>query len=141
MARFEELLEQPAFPVAPPAQRYEELLDQPALPGGLPEVVVTSHAISRPDLITYDQWTGDPQEKAVLIVRGQRFEEWESVWIQWNWNDPYARFKFTCAELDPYPKPAPAEDRFAKVMQFIPGDECEIFLGGILVIRGLILSR
>jgi integrase len=25
------------------------------------------------------------------------FEDWETVWIQWNWNDSFSRFRFTAA--------------------------------------------
>ena len=127
MARFEELLEQPAPGGTGFEPRYEELLE-------LPAVVVESHNVSRPDLVTIDPYTGDAAEIATLVVAGRRFEDWETVWIQWNWSDAWSRFRFTCAEREPYPNRG-------TILQFAPGDMCQIFLGGILVIKGVIITR
>lgn len=102
--------------------------------GALAYSYSAAHDISRPDLVKYDEVTGDASEVATLVVGGMKFEDWETVWIQWNWNDWFSRFRFTCAEREPYPESA-------AVLQFKPGDACEIYLGGILVIQGLIVTR
>jgi len=76
-----------------------------------------------------------PSEIAVLIVNALRFEEWESVWVQHRWQDDSALFKFTCAEREPTP------DNWT-ALQFKPGDECEILLGGQIAMKdGVITLR
>jgi prophage tail gpP-like protein len=105
-----------------------------SVPEELPAIVQQSHAVSRPDLVRINPRTNEADEIAALIVRGQIFEDWETVWIQWNWTDWFARFRFTCAELEPYPTRG-------LPMQFEPQDPCEIYLGGIKVIDGLIVQR
>jgi prophage tail gpP-like protein len=77
---------------------------------------------------------GTPSEIATVIVNGKIFEDWETVWIQWNWTDPFSQFKFTCAEREPYPLPG-------AVLQFAPNDEVDIYLGGIQVLSGVIITR
>lgn len=74
-------------------------------------------------------------EKATLIVGGHTFEDWESVWVQHIWGDPYLSFKFTAAERDPTAE-------LMSLLQFKPGDECMIKLAGELVLKtGRILIR
>lgn len=76
----------------------------------------------------------NPQEVATIEVNGRRFEDWESVWVQHRWAEPYPLFRFTCAERDPVP------DLWQK-LQFKPADECSVYLGGELAINGVILVR
>jgi prophage tail gpP-like protein len=73
-------------------------------------------------------------ETAVITVNGEKFDNWESVWIQHRWTDPWPIFRFTCAEQ------VPAPSLWTK-MQFEPGNEASITLGGVLAITGIILSR
>lgn len=87
----------------------------------------------RPDLLTFNS-AGGPDEVCVIVVNGQEFSDWETVWVQWNWAEWWSNFRFTCAEREPYPERAP-------VMQFKPGDLCMIYLGGIRVITGVIITR
>ena len=101
---------------------------------GLPALIAEHHAVSRPDLVHFNPVTGEVDEIATLVVNGQLFEDWETVWIQWNWNDWFSRFRFTCAEREPYPLKG-------QVLQFAPQDECQIYLGGIQVINGVIITR
>jgi prophage tail gpP-like protein len=89
--------------------------------------------VQRPDLVRIDE-EGNPSEIATLIVNGKIFEDWESVWIQWAWAEPFSQFKFTCAEREPYPLPG-------QVLQFAPGNAIEVYLGGIKVIDGMIVTR
>jgi prophage tail gpP-like protein len=76
----------------------------------------------------------NPKEVATLIVDGQEFEDWESVFIEIYHKGPASIFRFTCAEREPVP------ELWQKV-QFVPGSECQIKLGGALVITGVILIR
>lgn len=96
--------------------------------------LAASHAVSRPDLVRRNPVTGDIEETCSVIVNGMRYEDWKTVWIQWNWSDQFSRFRLTCAEREPYPLPG-------EVLQLAPQDEVAIFLGGILVITGFIVTR
>lgn len=89
--------------------------------------------MSRPDLVRIDA-EGNPSEIATLVVDGKIFEDWETVWIQWSWGDPFSVFRFTCAEREPYPDPG-------LVLQFAPGSNVDVYLGGIQVINGVIITR
>ena len=91
--------------------------------------------------------TGQPSQKsksqseiAVLEVNGKKFDDWESVWVQSRWNDPFTLFRFTAAERDPifaskniFPLP--------QRLQFKPGDQCTITLAGQLAVTGVIEIR
>jgi prophage tail gpP-like protein len=70
------------------------------------------------------------EEVATLIVNGMIYENWETVWIHWNFGEPWAQFRFTATE--------DVDQSFA---QFAPGDEFEAFLGGQPVMSGVILVR
>ena len=56
------------------------------------------------------------------------------MWIQINRNEAYALFRFTAAERDTMP------ENWTK-LQFKPGDECDITLGGVRAIHGVITTR
>jgi len=73
-------------------------------------------------------------DKATLIVGGGKFEDWESVWVQHTWGDPYSQFRFTAAERDL------AKNGYAQ-LQIKPEDSCTIELAGELAITGIVITR
>lgn len=78
-------------------------------------------------------------EICTLVVNSQKFTDWDTIWIQVRWNNPFPVFRFTCAERDPLPL---KWDR----LQFLPGDICDVWLGGDeksgqQAIHGVILNR
>jgi prophage tail gpP-like protein len=75
-----------------------------------------------------------PEETATIVVEGRRFYDWESVFVQHRWTEAFPLFRFTAAERD---RPATLWEK----LQFKPGDECAIYLGGILAIVGVINLR
>jgi prophage tail gpP-like protein len=75
-----------------------------------------------------------PSEVATLIVQGNKFEDWETVWVQHRWSEGWPLFRFTAAERAPLPT-------LWTDLQFKPGDLCQIVLGGELAITGIILQR
>jgi prophage tail gpP-like protein len=101
--------------------------------GVLDAAIALDHIVTRPDLVRVDA-DGSISEIATLIVGGLKFEDWESVWIQWSWADAFSQFRFSCAEREPYPLPG-------QVLQFAPGTTVEIYLGGVQVITGVIITR
>ena len=85
--------------------------------------------------VTQEPYAGaNPKEIAKLVVGGMYYSDWETVWVQHRWHDPYNYFRFTAAERDPVPA---LWDR----IQFKPGDPCGIYLGGVLALTGIILVR
>jgi prophage tail gpP-like protein len=76
----------------------------------------------------------NPNEVATLVVGGLYFSDWETVWVQHRWHDPYNYFRFTCAERDPIPN-------LWTLLQFRPGQSCTIYLAGRLAFTGKILVR
>jgi prophage tail gpP-like protein len=74
------------------------------------------------------------EETATLIVAGRRFEDWETVWVQDILKVVPSQFRFTAAERDPIPN-------WWELLQFKPGDLCEVYLGGELALTGVILIR
>jgi prophage tail gpP-like protein len=92
----------------------------------------------------YDYKTGrEWSEIAVLEVRGQLFEDWETVFVQVRWGESYPIFRFTAAERDPVPNLEPGKDvtTIWDKLQFRPGDSCVITLGGQLALTGFIETR
>jgi prophage tail gpP-like protein len=75
-----------------------------------------------------------PSEQAILAVRDQLFTDWESVWLQFRWNDSYAYFRFIAAER----MPPPAD---WTLLQFKPGDSCTVWLAGQRALTGIITER
>lgn len=94
---------------------------------------IQSHIVSRPDLVRIDD-DGKVTEIATLVVNGKIYEDWETVFIRWSWGEQFSEFKFSCAEREPYPLPG-------QVLQFAPGNNVDIYLGGIQVISGVIITR
>lgn len=85
--------------------------------------------------LTQARFIGGDSEVATIIVRGRKFTDWESVWVQHRWAESSALFKFTAAERDPYPT-------LWQRLQFVPGDICTIYLGGVLALNnGIITDR
>jgi prophage tail gpP-like protein len=79
-----------------------------------------------------------PDEIATLIVRGQKFEDWETVWVQERRADSYSFFKFTAAERD---REITTQTPLWSRLQFRPDDPCQILLAGQPVINGFIETR
>jgi prophage tail gpP-like protein len=79
-----------------------------------------------------------PDEIATLIVRGQKFEDWETVWVQERWADSFSYFKFTAAERD---RAVTSRQPLWSRLQFRPDDPCQILLAGQPVINGYIETR
>jgi prophage tail gpP-like protein len=70
-----------------------------------------------------------PSEQATLIVDGQNYTEWESVWVQERWTESFSLFRFTANEGRILPTSW-------SDAQFSPGDDVEVILGGEKVIEG-----
>ncbi len=81
-----------------------------------------------------------PQETAILIVNGQEFGDWESVWVQQRWADSFTYFRFTAAERDPIFTKQGSFPLWQK-LQFKPGDTCTVLLAGQLAVTGFIETR
>src|SRR6516165_9628110 len=81
-----------------------------------------------------------PQETAVLVVNGLRFDDWDFVSVRRNWGDSYAYFQFSAAERDPIFNLPNTFPNWTK-LQFKPGDECTIYLAGQLALTGFIEVR
>jgi prophage tail gpP-like protein len=79
------------------------------------------------------------QEKAMLIVGQRQFDNFESVWVQLRWTEAYPLFRFTTADIVEVPGQPPPDDW--QLLQFKPGDECAIYLGGYLALAGVITAR
>ncbi|UGY12528.1 hypothetical protein HAP48_0001960 [Bradyrhizobium septentrionale] len=82
-----------------------------------------------------------PQEVAVLEVNGQKFEDWESVWVQHRWADSFTYFRFTAAERDPIINKKGGPFPLIAKLQFKPGDQCTIDLAGQRAVSGYIETR
>jgi prophage tail gpP-like protein len=100
---------------------------------------------------TYDPLTmppPNPDEVATIVTRelldsdtdfqasgpSGVFTDWEQVWIQLRLFDAYGIFRFLAVERDPMPT-------LWNRLQFVPGDEVAIYLGGQLAIAGNIDVR
>jgi prophage tail gpP-like protein len=75
-----------------------------------------------------------PYEQATLIVQGINFKDWESVFVQLRWNDPWSHFRFQSVERD-----IPS-GLFTK-LQFMPGTPVLVSLGDVNVLMGFIETR
>lgn len=76
----------------------------------------------------------NPKEVATILVDGQQFSDWESVWVQVRWNESHPLFRFTAVERDPYPS-------LWTTQRFNPGQQVAIYLGGLLAVTGVIVTR
>jgi prophage tail gpP-like protein len=73
-------------------------------------------------------------EIATLAVNDLLFSDWESIWLQYRWNDAFAIFRFIAAERAPPPSDW-------TLLQFKPGDNCVVTLAGQPALTGLITKR
>jgi prophage tail gpP-like protein len=80
-----------------------------------------------------------PQETAELTVNGVKFDDWETVFVEKRYGDPFSFFRFTAAERDPVFGRATPPD-WTK-LQFKPSDPCTVTLAGVQVINGIIEIR
>jgi prophage tail gpP-like protein len=76
----------------------------------------------------------NPDEIAVLVVEGGRFQDWESVWVQHRYGEPFAFFQFTAAEREPFASSWQA-------VRFYPDDHVIVTLGNKLAMNGIITIR
>jgi len=83
----------------------------------------------RPD----DAGRFNPSEIAVLVVNGTEFYDWLSIEVKIE-IAAYASFSFTCTEFSPIPSAWTS-------LKFKPGDKCDVYLGGVHVLKGYILTR
>ena len=82
-----------------------------------------------------------PQETAVLTVNGVEFDDWESVFVQGRWADPFTYFRFAAAERDPVFGKQPYDVPLWEKLQFKPGDKCTVSLAQVQVVSGVIEIR
>lgn len=68
-----------------------------------------------------------PDETATIIVGGRRWDDWTSVMVEHRYAEAWPHFKFSSVERG--------------AVQFKPGEECAIYLGGVLAIVGVITVR
>ena len=71
----------------------------------------------------------------MLTVNGVKFDDWESVFVQGRWADPFTYFRFTAAERDPVFKKDATEIPLWEKLQFKPGDPCTVTLAGAQVVE------
>jgi prophage tail gpP-like protein len=74
------------------------------------------------------------EETATILVGGMKFSDWETVMVQHRWAEAYPTFRFTTADKVEVPMDW-------RLLQFKPGDQCAIYLGGQLAITGVIVTR
>jgi prophage tail gpP-like protein len=98
------------------------------------ETFISQYSAPTPYLTAAETPVPNPDEIARLAVEGFYFEDWESVWVQHRYGEPFAFFQFTAAEKEPYP------NRW-QAMRFYPDDHVIITLGGILAMNGIITIR
>jgi hypothetical protein len=73
--------------------------------------------------------------KAVIVINGMEYFEWESVYVRVEWyGRPPRHTRFTASEQTPWAK----DWAFLRIR---PGDKCEIYLDTCLVITGLVCTR
>jgi len=78
---------------------------------------------------------GGRPDVARLIVNGRNFEDWESVTVKQELRgNPPQTARFTCSEG------SPLVDNWMN-QQIMPGESCEIYLGGHLAFNGKVYSR
>src|SRR5262249_55615908 len=75
-----------------------------------------------------------PNEIATLIVNGEIFKDWESIFVRHAFDEPFYWFRFTASEGAPLAKNWAAQ-------RIRPGDKCEVYLAGILAVSGRVKTR
>lgn len=83
----------------------------------------------------------NPAEICVIEVLpgGQYFTNFESVMVHRRWKGPWPDFQFTTADIVEVEGETPPDNW--RQLQFKPGDECAIYLGGQLAVAGVITAR
>jgi prophage tail gpP-like protein len=76
----------------------------------------------------------NPAEVATIVAGGVKYDDWATVMVEDRYGDAYPRFNFTAVERDP-------DATNWTTLRFKPGDDCAIYLGGVLAIVGVILTR
>ena len=76
----------------------------------------------------------NPNEIATLIVNGEIFKDWESIFVRHAFDEPFYWFRFTASEGAPLAKNWAAQ-------RIRPGDKCEVYLAGILAVSGRVKTR
>ena len=126
-------------PVAPPAPVPTPILPTPQKPSRpptalqqllkpLPPPFVSAYVRSKTPAQLY------AEETATILVNGMKFSDWETVMVHINWGEATPIFKFTTADRVEVPMDW-------RLLQFKPGDQCGIYLGGELAIKGVIVTR
>ena len=81
------------------------------------------------------EFIGGRADIAKLIVNGRTFEDWESVTVKQELRgNPPQTARFTCSEGSPLVKNWTNQ-------QIMPGESCQIYLGGHLAFDGKVYSR
>ena len=114
------------------------IIDQPTEPLPRPR---PAEAPPPPPPVSPYSASSKPQETAVLTVNGVKFDDWESVFVQGRWADPFTYFRFTAAERDPVFGKQPYDVPLWQKLQFKPGDQCTVSLAGVQVVDGYIDVR
>jgi prophage tail gpP-like protein len=73
-------------------------------------------------------------EEAILIIQHNRFDQWDSVFVEHRIAEGYSNFRFTATEREPIPTLWPK-------LQYRPGMDVLILLGGQVALPGFITSR
>src|SRR5262249_5369441 len=90
--------------------------------------------------VDYTKQFPNPNEVATMVVAGHQFSNFETVVVQDRWTEPFPFFRFTTADIIEAPGSPPPTPDWHK-LQFRPGEECAIYLGGLLAIAGVITVR
>jgi prophage tail gpP-like protein len=81
------------------------------------------------------EFIGGKPDIARLIVNGRNFEDWESVTVKQELRgNPPQTARFTCSEGSPLVKNWTEQ-------QIMPGETCQVYLGGHLAFDGKVYSR
>lgn len=72
--------------------------------------------------------TPNPDEIATIVVAGRKWDDWTSVKVEHRYSEAYPLFTFSNVE-----RPV--------AIQFKPGNNCAIYLAGLLAITGVITVR
>ena len=76
-----------------------------------------------------------PNELAVLEIRGELYQDWETVMVRHSTKEsPFYHFRFTCSEG------MPLSDNW-NALRIKPGDECQVTLAGEPAIWGMVSTR
>jgi prophage tail gpP-like protein len=74
------------------------------------------------------------EETCTILVNGRKFSDWETVLVFHDIAEAYPTFKFSTADVAEVPMDW-------QLLQFKPGNDCGIYLGGQLAITGVIITR